>query len=293
MFLGSLGFMVVSIMELVENGAGAESLTGILGAIFAAFFIAITTLSGLVSGFIKLYGFMIKREKDRIFIKYGLLKRVNYAIPVDKINAVIIHQTFIARIFHRYTAELVNVGMDDEKDSNAYFTFYSSKEKMMDVIDRTIPEFSDAVRGQINRQPKSVWVIKIMKILWIEVFLTIGVGCGVYFADIPLWFWAVIVFATAMIQIIYAVMSYITVGNSIQSNYLGLKSGTFGTHYAVIKFDKVQYVSLNQNIVTKKLGIIKGRINILASLGKMAHTLPYISVGECKLSEEEWSDWRN
>lgn len=292
MFLGSFGFMVVGIMELIEEGVGAESLTGIFGGILAAFLIAITTLYGLISGFVKLYGFMIKREEDRIYIKYGLFKRVNYAIPIDKINAVIIHQTLIARIFHKYTAEIVNVGMDDEKDSTAYFTFYSSKEKMMDVIEKIIPEFSEAVGIQINRQPKSVWIMKIMMVLWIELFFAIGVGISVYVFDMPLWLWAVFVLAAAVVQIIYAAMSYITVGSSIQKNYLGLKSGAFGTHYTIIKFDKVQYVSFQQNIITKKLGIIKGRVNILASLGKMMHSIPYIPVERCEQIEKELADWR-
>lgn len=292
MFIGSLLFMVGSIMELVGNGAGAESLMGIFGAIFAAFFVAITTLSGIISGFVKLYGFMIKREEDRIYIKYGLFKRVNYAIPIDKINAVIIHQTLIARIFHKYTAEIVNVGMDDEKDSTAYFTFYSSKEKMMDVIEKIIPEFSEAVGIQVDRQPKSVWIMKIMMLLWIELFFAMGLALGVYMFDMPLWLWAVFVLAAAVVQIVYAVMSYITVGSSIQTNYLGLKSGVLGTHYTIIKFDKVQYVSLQQNIITKKLGIIRGRVNILASLGKMAHTIPYIPVEACEQIEKEMGDWR-
>lgn len=90
MFLASLLFMVGSVMELTQNGAEMANLTGIFSGILAALFVAITSLAGLINGFIKLCGFMIKREENIIFIKYGLLKRVNYAIPVDKVNAVII-----------------------------------------------------------------------------------------------------------------------------------------------------------------------------------------------------------
>ena len=49
------------------------------------------------NGFVKYFGFGIKRCDDRIYMQYGLFKKVKYAIPVDKINSVFIKQTLIAR----------------------------------------------------------------------------------------------------------------------------------------------------------------------------------------------------
>ena len=285
-FLGSVLFMIGSIMELVQNNVDNESVGGILTAALGALFMAATTFSGMISGFVKLFGFMSKREDDKIYIKYGLLKRMNYTIPVDKINAVIIHQTFIARICHKYSAEIINVGMDDENDSTAYFTFYCSKEKMTDVIDKIIPEFSEAVRAQVNGQPKSAWAVKGLMFLWCELFFLIGLGFAVNFTDMPLFLGVIVTLIFTFIQIVCYIMSFITAGRSIQANYLGLRSGMFGTHYVIIKFNKVQYVSLKQNIITKKLGIINGSVKILASLGKTAHTVPYIREEECRLIEK-------
>lgn len=292
-FIGSFLFFIAGIMEIVNHGVHTESISGILGAIAIAFIMVATTLSGLVAGFVKLYGFMSKRDGDRIYIKYGLFKRVNYAIPVDKINAIIIHQTLIARVFHKYTAELVNVGMDDEKDSTASFTFYGSKEKLMDVIDKIIPEFSEAINFDVKRQPKSVWIVKAIQILCTLLFVLAIAAVGHIVTEMPWWISGIMIAVFMLFVIFGMIMSYITVGNKIQTNYLGLKSGIFGTHYVIIKFDKVQYITLNQNIITKKLGIVKGTARILASLGKVAHTIPYIREEECTSLVQEMSDWKN
>ena len=49
-----------------------------------------------------MYDFKARRGKNKLYIKYGLYNKVDFAIPIDKINAIVVHQTFIARIFRKY-----------------------------------------------------------------------------------------------------------------------------------------------------------------------------------------------
>ena len=64
--------------------------------------------------YLKIAGFSTKRTDDKLYIKYGIIKQVDYYIPVERINSLIIKQTFIARVFHKYMVEIINIGMGDE-----------------------------------------------------------------------------------------------------------------------------------------------------------------------------------
>ena len=100
-----------------------------------------------------MYDFKARRGKNKLYIKYGLYNKVDFAIPIDKINAIVVHQTFIARIFRKYSAEIVNVGLNDDDKASAYFTFYCSRKQLKSYIDKLLPEFSEEIDGDIKKQP--------------------------------------------------------------------------------------------------------------------------------------------
>jgi transposase len=56
--------------------------------------------------------------------------------------------------------EVVNVGMnDDEKETQAFLLPYSNKEFLRERMHRLLPEFADYLDFQVERQPKSVWIV--------------------------------------------------------------------------------------------------------------------------------------
>ena len=95
-----------------------------LGSVTVIIFGFFSSLWDIAKGFIQYYDFKAKRQGNKIYLSYGLFKKVHYTIPVEKINAVKLTQSLQARITGRYMAEVINVGMgDDGTDQKAFLVF--------------------------------------------------------------------------------------------------------------------------------------------------------------------------
>ena len=122
---------VMSVAEVIGRAGLMASLAGSAAGIVVAAFIILSTLWDTVKDFVRYYDFRAKRLDDKIYIKYGFFKKVEYTIPVDKIQALKIRQSFLARIGHRYMAEIVNVGMgDDKEEKHSFLVLYCTEEKL-------------------------------------------------------------------------------------------------------------------------------------------------------------------
>ena len=64
-------------------GFDGDGFRVLIVAITVAFSLALGTGAGFVKNFLKLYDFKLKRKNNKIYIKYGLFKKVNFAIPVN------------------------------------------------------------------------------------------------------------------------------------------------------------------------------------------------------------------
>lgn len=268
---------VFNIITFVQEDLKTGNIADGILVIFGIGFVTLTSTIGFIQKILCMYGFKVKREDDRIHIKYGLFKKVDFAIPVNKIHAIQIHQTLIARVFHKYAVEMINVGMGDEENANAYFTFYASKEKTLKSIEKLLPEFAQIAATEFEKQPKSMWIMKVIKdIVWAGIIAVAFFVLQFYVEEITTELFIIGLSAIILITVICQILSYNVTGISIHENYLGLQEGMFGTSRTFIKFDKIQYVTLNQNLVTKKLGILKGDVTILAMLGKGLYSIPYM-----------------
>lgn len=278
----SVAVVIGLIVSLTENAVGESEadkyLDNILtlGVIIAlAVIIPLALLAwSFLQSYFKLYGFSAKRDKDKIYIKYGLFKQLDYSVPVDKINAVIIHQTLIARIFRKYSIEMVNVGMGDDKEENTYLCLYGSKEKIMKSMETLLPEFVEAVSAKVEKQPKATWIITGIHLL-IELLIFSILGGVIVLMEAPMYVAIIGVSFIMVVSVIAQVFKYITTGINISDEYIGIRQGTFAVEYTITKIEKVQYLTINTNALTNKLGIVRGHINILAMMLKSIQILPY------------------
>lgn len=269
-----IGFVVIISGENQIEKILAEKLTLGAAIIIAIVIMVIMAVLKGIKSYFKLYGFSAYRDMDKIYIKYGLFKQFDYAVPVDKINAVIIHQTLLARMLHKYSVEIVNVGMGDDKEENTLVCLYASKEKVLNAMATLIPEFKDAVNTKAEKQPKAVWIIYGIKIFIMLLFLCF-IGFVAVCIDVPILVATCIVGAIALLGIISHILEFLTSGISVSDEYLGIKEGAYATKYTITKIEKIQYLTVNTNALTNKLGMVKGRINILAMTLKSIQILPY------------------
>lgn len=276
----SCGFLV----NIVDFIFGADTIDNLLyeylsatvAIVGVAILVVIVLVWNCVKNYIKMFNFSVKRESDKIGIKYGMLKQVEFSVPVDKINAIVIHQTFIARLFKKYSAEMVNVGMGDEKEEDTYFCLYGSKEHLVETIKNILPEFADALDVEIERQPKAAILMKIIGvIIWMTILSVIGAVIN-YFVDEAFIYVVGVLCAILVLSIILSILGFMVTGLGVSDDFCCIRDGAIATKQTIIKFNKIQFITANKNILTNKLGIVVGRVNILAMQGKNTEVLPYL-----------------
>ncbi len=254
-----------------------------LGALFrfaAADLVIISTiLSGIwdtAKDFIRYYDFRAKREKDRIYLCYGLVKKVEYTIPTDKIQALIIRQSLVARIFGRYKAEIVNIGMgDDKEEQNAFLVLYGTKDQLKEQIGLLLPEFEETLEQEAARMPKSVWAAWMIPMaIYTVCICAAGAVISTLIPQYMPWIWG----CTAGLigaAFLGMLLKFMAEGVNVGDRFLKISHGYFGRKFIAVRYEKIQSLELKQNIAARALGIQKGQISLLASASDTSKHIPY------------------
>lgn len=278
--------MVMAVLEdssFLENISDTLFVVGVVGMVLLIF---ISSAINVAKGFIRYYNFKIRRNENKLYIQYGLLKKINYTIPVDKINALRLKQSMFARFTGRYMAEIINIGMgDDEAEEQSFFLPYSKKRKLQKEIEKLLPEFSEMIRVPVSKQLKKTWIAWLVP--YTAYFMALVVGWFVaaeFFAEYLKWILSAMEVVTAFV-VLMSVLKFFTAGCTVSDKCIILANGYFQRRISYISYDKIQYVRLNQNPLAKICGIQKGDIFLLASLANRVHRIPYLKEKEV---EELW-----
>lgn len=201
---------------------------------------------------------------------------MNYSIPVDKINALILSQTGLARMGKRYMVEVINVGMgDDQNESNSFFLPYAKKEQIEERIKLLLPEFQECLQIEEECQPKSVWIVWLLPTLVYLFFVGLFIVTIAQFLPELLAGAIGGIVGMSLCLLAMKLVSYITVGSKVENQFLKIVSGRIARKSVLIKLDKIQFVTLKQNFLAKRFGIQKGTIHLLAAMKYQLHDLPY------------------
>lgn len=288
LLLAGIGATVGAVVQVVQNPGFIKSLLGAAAGILVAASIVLSALWDTVKDFVKYYDFRAKRRGNRLFICYGLLKKMEYTIPTDKIQALRIHQSLVARICGRYMAEIVNVGMGDEKEEkNSFLVLYCTKEKMRQQLELLLPEMAPALDQEVKKQPgtaRIVWAFH-LAVYVLAVLLAAAAGvmmtAGMASSDrLPVQTGICGGAALLMISVLTGmILGYRTAGMSAGETVLKLRRGYFGTHYTMVKYSNIQYADFSQSFLARRCGIRKGQIHLLAAAGKASYDIPYFADG--------------
>lgn len=277
LILGIIGSIVGAVHVLTKPDV-IGSLFGMAGAAVVVVSIMASALWDTLKDFIRYYDFRARRKGSRIYICYGLLKTVEYTIPVNKIQALMIRQSLIARLFHRYKAEIINIGMgDEEEEKNSFLVLYGTKKQLKEQIGLLLPEFLDTVEQEVDKVPRSTWVVWTIPFF---IYLLVVCGAGAFAASL-LERYTLLIWGGAagliLLALLGMILSYLSDGTGIGEDFLKVSNGFFGRTYMAVPYEKIQHVEWRQNIIARELGIQKGQVHLLASESKDVHDIPYFN----------------
>ena len=285
--LGLVGAVAMAAETLGEENV-LDSLLRSAVSFLAAIAIILSAVWDIVKDFVCYLDFRVKRRKDQICIRYGVLKKVEYTIPVDMIQALKLRQTLIARLLGKYMAEIVNVGMGDEKgEKNSFLILYGSEQEVCERLRVILPEFADIAATPVSRQPRSAWAAWLwplslyeicvaaagaLAFLWMPRLIPVRY-MGLYHVTAAI---SLALLAAAGLAVL--IFRYLTSGLVMVHGFIKAASGCFGRKVVAVRCGNVQYVTLEQNFIARACGICRGRIHLLAGAGDMSHSLPYFDV---------------
>lgn len=267
---------VRTVFQIVGDPDAAQTLIGAASGILVAALIVASALWDTVKDFVRYYDFRAKRRGDKIYIRYGFFKKVEYTVPVDKIQALRLKQSFVARLGKRYMAEIVNVGMGDDNDEkNSFLILYSTEAKLNERLAALLPEFLDAAGAAVERQPSSVWAAwSVPALIYTVIVAACAAVCASVMPEYAIWAAA----GAAVLEICLAagmILKYLTEGSLAGNDFLKLAKGYFARTYLIVRYRKIQYVRFSRNPLAKACGIRKGEIHLLASSANTSHSIPY------------------
>lgn len=267
---------VMGVAEALRQRSLMESFAGAAAGIILAAVLILSALWDTIKDFVKYYDFRAKRRGDRIYIRYGFLKKVEYTVPVDKIQALRVRQSFVARLGKRYMAEIINVGMgDDAEEKHSFLVLYGTEKQLKERLSLLLPEFLPAADLKVERLPKAVWVVWIFPAVVCLLCVAAGaVLCAAVLENYQSAVWGSAA-ALALALLGGMVLKYRTDGMSADGTFLKLCRGYFGKHYLAVKYRNIQYVEFSQSFLAAAFHLKKGRIHLLASSADTSHGIPY------------------
>ena len=224
-----------------RRGAWTSRYDGLSGSaaagILVAAFLILSTLWDTVKDFVRYYDFRAKRLGDKIYIKYGFFKKVEYTIPVDKIQALKIRQSFLARIGRRYMVEIINVGMgDDQEEQHSFLVLYCTEEKLEERLSLLLPEFASSVEQPVDRLPASAWAAWTVPAAVYILLAAAGafIGNALTENEYQLYIW---IAAAVLVIIMFAgmILKYRTAGVGADDQYLKIAGGYFAKQYLSVR----------------------------------------------------------
>ena len=261
------GIVVVSLIINQFSNENKNIDEGIVQMLLGILVIFIPIVYSLCKNLFKFYGFKVGRKGDKIYINYGLMTKKQYTVPVDKINAIVIDEPTISRIFKKKSIELVNIGMGDNYNESAQVLLSEGHNKYKEKLKLILPEVE--LNENLKRQSKKVFYNNAS-------YVIINLICiGIFSMFTTMWFMLYMI-----LPVIYYVLKYITYGIRIDENYLAVATGFFRKRTKYITYDKIQNISFIQGPISKKNNIAKCNIFILSSLINNVSCTGYYNIEE-------------
>lgn len=279
-----IGF-VIGIRSMQNGKVIMDTLVNIIGSLLAVAFAVMSVLQGIVKDFFVYYGFKVKRKENKIYLSHGFLKKRQYVLSVDKINAVKLVSPTISRLFGRQYVQLICIGVGDEENENSMLLLSETKENARKKLSLLLPEFV-LEEPPIKRREKRSILLQFPGILIFDILLIIGVilaaGYNLFQISV-IWVRGMIIAAGLVVVVLHMLSLYLcfrTEGIGIGEKMLAIESGSFKKVTTWVLYQKIQYMKYSQGPICRHMETAKGNIYILANILDSICGISYFRVEE-------------
>ncbi len=249
-----------SLMQILPSAAsiGYSVYTGLWSA--AAIFIVFGWIVSMLMQFVSACGFRIEKNEDAFFITSGLIKKKNYSFSSDKVNAVIIRRPMLARLFGLYRAEVVVVGLGNDKNETSQICLLVKKTELERIVAECAPDFVCSVKPERSHRAGLIASVGFYAVL----FMVIGAAL--------IQVHPALCAAAGTVGIVLGVLSRNGKKLAADGSVFSYSHGIFSLTYVAFRYNAIQTAKLCTNPLLKRMGAGKIRVSILGSSAVSVHT---------------------
>ncbi|WP_125152010.1 PH domain-containing protein [Clostridium rectalis] len=210
---------------------------------------------------IKLYNFSLEYKEENINIKYGMISKKEYSIPVKKINALRYKQNFFQKKFKIYSLEAISIGYGDESNEQAIVYPMVTEKFQIELLENVLPEFK--FYGEIQRAPKR----SISKFIFKSTAILFAILVPLYFkvSIVSKGLKIVLFFAVLLLNFIRGYLNYSNTSLGVDKKNILVSCGSIKKVTTLIKQDRVQSITKTQNIFQRYSSVVSYKIDIYSN----------------------------
>lgn len=273
MFRFSLVYIAVvfSVFQFVEPDtllnyvlASRSQLQTFVDAVYASpFFAAVVTISfavlfgwltGIAINLSKYYGFRLWLDGDKLRKRHGLFTLREGTIPLDKVQALILHTNPLMEAFGWYAMEAQTVGLNVDEQGHRVVVPFAKLDQVLKVGQRVrafeLPDTFHRV---------SLLTIRRSFVRYL-VALSFAVAPAVYFwpaewwhpMDVALPYWA---YALSPLLLLWAYLQYTHHGYNVRDDALYIRRGVIGRYVWILPTEKQHVFYTTASVFQRRLGL--------------------------------------
>lgn len=277
LFLTSVGFLIAAIVAVVVMIISKAGFIEGIAAILVQFVAAASLVSAMVKTWLKDFNFRATRAKDKIYVSCGAIERRQYAVPIDKINAVTLKYTFLSRLFGRAYVKVINVGGEKEDVDGMKLLLMGTPEELKEKLQVLLPEYAFNHEENQMKQPGNVLVRNLLYNIFGVLILgggtllgeTAAFHNGGYDGEMVAMVRLITILSMIGLAMIIGISQwfhYYTNRLGYDGNYVTIVNGIYGKNIIRIPYDKIQFIKFSQGIWDRFFKIQHAEIHILASV---------------------------
>lgn len=215
----------------------------------------------MVKGTLDLGDYKVERDGNLLYIGCGVVNKRHYMIETEKINAVIVNQPLLARLFGMASIDLAVVGLGNEKNETTHLSLIADRAQIDHVLKTCVPDF--ACTGTVQRCHPINLLYTIPRAAVIGA-LTMLIGLAYRNAYIL----ALTVFAVALCG---AISEFCVQRFAQDDHVVQYTNGMFNKRSGMFKYGDIQTIQIKTNLLYRKFGLGRMRFTILASSALSSH----------------------
>lgn len=261
--------VILLIFSMIKSGTiMKEIMYNLLGFLITIFAIILPVVYSLFSNVLKFSRFHLRKADRVLLIKYGIINKKSYIIPISSINGFVITETFISRIFGVKSLKMICSGISNKKSELPFLIPMSSKKRIEKVINVIFPELNYNIKSKTNYQPNAVNIISIFLIVILDiVFFFVAKNLELSF------FYTVLAIAVSFILI---VIIYYFKRIKIEEKYILISSGFILKRISILLYNRIRMVKVSQGPISRNFDIYLFNVYIMAGLFDSKHSLGYL-----------------